>query len=90
MVKYTFRNKKYEATGKAEKLFEKWATIGTSDELKRNKLTLCQYHSLPCMLHEIAQSGKTRTCSFDIAEWFIKRGCKVTLDEHNINFEITI
>ena len=42
MVKYTFRNKKYEATGKVEKLFEKWATIGTSDELKRNKLKKIQ------------------------------------------------
>lgn len=90
MAKYTFRNKEYEVTGKAVKLFEKWADIGTADELKRNKLTLCQYHSLPGMLHEIAQSGKTRTFVFDIAEWFRKRGCKVTPDEHNINFEITI
>lgn len=90
MIKYTFGNKKYEATGKAEKLFEKWATIETSDDLKRNKLTLCHYHFLPDMLHEIAQSGKTRTYSFDVAEWFRKRGCKVTPDEHNINFKITI
>lgn len=90
MEKYTFRNKEYEVTGKAARLFKKWSNIKTAGELKRNKLSLCQYLSLSGTLHEIAQSGKARTCDLDIAEWFRKSGCKVTSDKHNVNFEITI
>lgn len=89
-IKQNGKLKKFEVTGKAEQLFIKYSEIENATDLKKNKLHLSDYHTIPYLLHEIAQTGKTRTFITDVMEWFKRNGCTVTPDEHNVNFEITL
>lgn len=89
-IKQNGKLKEFEVTGKVEKIFKKYAEIETATDLKRNKLSLNNYHTIPHLLHEIAQTGKTRTFITDIAEWFRKNGCTINPGEHGVNFEITL
>ena len=59
-IKQNGKLKKFEVTGKAEQLFIKYSEIENATDLKKNKLHLSDYHTIPYLLHEIAQTGKNK------------------------------
>lgn len=86
-IKENGKLKKFEVTGKAEKLFFKYSEM----DFKKNKISLCEYHYIiPYLLHDLSQKGKTKTISTSIKEWFKNQGCTINPDKYNLNFEITL
>lgn len=56
-------------------------------------LTCLSHQTIITMIacyNEIVKTGKTETFQSDVANRFEKKGFKVTLDENNVNFIITI
>ena len=56
-------------------------------------LTCLSYQTIMAMIdcyNEIVTTGKTETFQKDVANRFLNKGFKVTLDKDNINYIITI
>lgn len=88
MIEYSYRGKEYKADDKYEKIVEAACELQTAKDLKREHLTLAEYYCVMGMLHELFQTGTTKTCHESVAEWFERQGCTVSPDEHKVNYII--
>lgn len=76
---------------KAKKIYDKWSMIDSNDDLRRNKLTLEEYHVLTDILRELLHDKKPQTLCFygGIAAWCRKQGMTV-IDPHGYELNYTI
>lgn len=58
---------------------EKFCSIENTDDLRKNKLTLAEYHMLENVLNNMFSSPEKRTYCFNssVAEWCKRTGLKV-------------
>lgn len=80
------------AENKFKKAYKAWQKIDTAADLKKNKLTLAEYHILTDILRELSKlNGKTAyTFSDGVANWLKKHGFTVNMDNNKINYLISI
>ena len=58
-----------------------YRTIESVADLKRNHLTLCDYHAIPGILWDVLQRGEeVNTIQFGVADWCLNHGLKVRKD----------
>lgn len=85
-----YDGKKYRANKKTEVIFIKWKSIDNAMDMRKNKLTLVQYETIPYIWHDLVQLGVGRTILPEVANWFKKQDCKVQMDSDSINYIIMI
>lgn len=80
------------AENKFKKAYKAWQKIDTAADLKKNKLTLAEYHTLTDVLRELSKlNGKIAyTYSDGVANWLKKHGFTVNMDDNKINYLISI
>lgn len=57
-----------------KKAIDAYSSIISYEDLKRNKLTMADYHSLHCSLNNLRDTGKSREISDNVKNWFCKMG----------------
>lgn len=67
-------------------IINKFKTITTEKELRKNKLSLSDYHALTYVLQSIVDAGSGTTLIENVANWCKKNGLKV--QEESICFRI--
>lgn len=85
-----YDGKKYRGNKKTEAIFIKWKSIDNAVNMRKNKLTLVQYETIPYIWHDLVQLGVGRTISPEVADWFKKQDCKVQMNSDGINYIIMI
>lgn len=63
-----YDGKKYRTNKKTEVIFIKWKSIDNAMDMRKNKLTLVQYETIPYVWHDLVQLGVGRTISPEVAK----------------------
>lgn len=78
---------------KVKKIYDKWHMIDNTADLRRNKLTLIEYHTLTEILRDLLQEKKSETyCFMDgVAAWCKRQGMTV-IEPHGyeVNYKISL
>lgn len=88
-MNYEFRGKNYTADKKYVKIFRAFFNMKDATDIKKNKLHLASYKSIPFILHNLAQNGFANTCLEEVKSWFAKQGCSVITSDQ-VNYKIIL
>ena len=74
------------------KAYDKWRMIEDENDLKKNRLTLTEYHAVADILKALSGIDDSRYETFmaGVANWFEKNGFNVCIDSNNCNYVISI
>lgn len=72
---------------KKAKVFEAWHKLDNAEDLRREKLSPCDYQTLTYCLKELFSTGETKTLQKNVADWCSKQGLNVMLND-GINYTI--
>lgn len=73
---------------KLSAIYHDYMCIENDVDLKKRKLSLCDYHAFPVIFTEIQSNGSTETFISNIANYFKKYG--FTVAEKSANYCISI
>jgi hypothetical protein len=71
-----------------KKIINKFKEITTEKDLRKNKLSLSDYHALTVILQNIVDTGSSATILENVANWCKQNGLKV--QEKSIYYRIFI
>lgn len=74
------------------KAYDKYRVIDDENDLKKNRLTLTEYHAVADILKALSGIDDSRCETFmaGVANWFKANGFNVCIDSNNCNYVISI